>query len=890
MGETTTTNYALDWVHPLAHTTNNPHYVLSPGGKNTFFDYDPNLRKKDQVVAFSFLGDESWTLFEYDDVGNLTKITDPRLKETKFGYDGRNRKSWMDDPIASDRNSSGHTMNWEYDLVGNKTKETRADNAFRSWDYDSMNRLYHAIDWRMNASETAVTTTYTYELHNAQNVTIEHVIDAKLADYKFEFDALHRKMSETYPPAAGNSNPSEHFWYDPAGSLTQYRNPAGQIKHISHDNRNRVFDAWWDGNVAPLIATRFDDASRVISVETPETFVHFGYNNANRVIWEEQGLLGYPARLIEKAPDPDGNATQLRVSTSGTADFFVHYDYTQRSQLAHITADDYSPLYTYTYDAAGNMIRRHGEILGDSTNAPSAYYDELNRPTYWEQTRGGDVAFSGTHYQYDNVGHEVAVWRDEDGSKGERYWFNVADHITRAVYKADNVWTANPSNWDHFRDYNYTPDLLNWTSVNDNGYLAPLEHNGLNQYTSINGFGRSYDGNFNQTTNSNGASFIYNAQNQAVGGGIQATYDGLGRCLKRTIGNNTILFAYDGWKPVTEYDSGGNLHARNIYGPGADEILMRGDWTYGWSFYHADKQGSVTAVVDINGNVVEKYKYDAFGRPTILSANNTQLSTSAVGNRFMFTGREWLSDLNLYDYRHRLYNPDSGRFLQADPMGLQTEGAKLSAEQKALYSSGGVAPDAFTSSEMNLYRYCGDDPVDKSDPTGLLTVIVPGYGPGQSEDANTKWSNQQFIQYAKATDPHNYAVFKRSDKAGMLKAIMNARAHGDKTVKIFGYSRGAVAAVELAQRLQTLNISVDRLLSVDPIRLPTDTSRNFSVPNNVTKAENYYQGLAHSGFLVFPSMRLNGAVENHPLSGTLPDGTEIIHQNMPSVVSKVGGY
>ena len=70
-----------------------------------------------------------------------------------------------------------------------------------------------------------------------------------------------------------------------------------------------------------------------------------------------------------------------------------------------------------------------------------------------------------------------------------------------------------------------------------------------------------------------------------------------------------------------------------------------------------------------------------------------------------------------------MYQPSLGRFLQTDPMGLQTEGAKLSAGQKALFSPGGVAPDTFTTSEMNLYRYCGDDPVDGSDPLGLDAVL-----------------------------------------------------------------------------------------------------------------------------------------------------------------------
>ncbi|HVF72237.1 MAG TPA: RHS repeat-associated core domain-containing protein [Chthoniobacterales bacterium] len=268
--------------------------------------------------------------------------------------------------------------------------------------------------------------------------------------------------------------------------------------------------------------------------------------------------------------------------------------------------------------------------------------------------------------------------------------------------------------------------------MNDNGYLAPLLHNDMNQYTGINGWVPQYDGNFNQKTTYAGPTYVYNALNQVVGGSMQCTYDGLGRCLRRTIGNTTTLFAYDGWKPVTEYDAAGNLAARNIYGAGPDEILMRGSGQ-GWFFYHADRQGSITALLGLNGTVLETYTYDAFGRPTILGPGGAQLQTSTWGNRFMFTGREWFSELQVYDYRHRLYNPDTGRFLQVDPLGLQTEGAKLSPEQKAYFWSG-KAPEAFGSSEMNLFRYCGDDPVNWTDPFGLLiyrfSKDYPERGPG----------------------------------------------------------------------------------------------------------------------------------------------------------------
>jgi hypothetical protein len=70
-----------------------------------------------------------------------------------------------------------------------------------------------------------------------------------------------------------------------------------------------------------------------------------------------------------------------------------------------------------------------------------------------------------------------------------------------------------------------------------------------------------------------------------------------------------------------------------------------------------------------------------------------------------------------------MHQPELGRFLQADPLGLQTEGEKLSAGQKSLFSPGGVAPEAFGGSEMNLFRYCADDPVNRSDPSGLYFDI-----------------------------------------------------------------------------------------------------------------------------------------------------------------------
>jgi YD repeat-containing protein len=297
MNETTTNYYGLDWANPLVHTTNSPKWTKSPMQKNVVYGYDENFRKSYQVQALQ-TADEAWSWFDYDEVGNLAWTRDPRGKVTTFGYDARNRKIWMNDPIPSDRNSTGHTMNWEYDYVGHKKKETRADDTFRRWDYDSMNQ---ASDTYGFANE------HTHYDHDAAgNVT--WITDAKGAQYAYYYDQLNRKVSQWYPLDATGVSRYDAWYRDIAGNIIRHDSPEGNVQIFEYDNRNRMTHSYWWSNVGPSVVTGYDAASRVTGITTNngETAIGYGYDDANRQIWEDQTLAGYSTRRVETPRDADG--------------------------------------------------------------------------------------------------------------------------------------------------------------------------------------------------------------------------------------------------------------------------------------------------------------------------------------------------------------------------------------------------------------------------------------------------------------------------------------------------------------------------------------------------------------------------------------------------------
>jgi hypothetical protein len=151
----------------------------------------------------------------------------------------------------------------------------------------------------------------------------------------------------------------------------------------------------------------------------------------------------------------------------------------------------------------------------------------------------------------------------------------------------------------------YTNDAIKRLSLN-HSTAGPTTYsympNGLNQLTGVSGQAAPvYDANLN-LSGYTGWTYTYDADKRLIsvtgnGRSAQFIYDGVGRCVKRTIDGVATVYTYDEWKPIVEWTGAGGFVAWNLYGPGADEILVRNQPDpAGYLYYHLDATGNVAII------------------------------------------------------------------------------------------------------------------------------------------------------------------------------------------------------------------------------------------------------------------------------------------------------
>ena len=222
----------------------------------------------------------------------------------------------------------------------------------------------------------------------------------------------------------------------------------------------------------------------------------------------------------------------------------------------------------------------------------------------------------------------------------------------------------------------------NWNSTTIDGSTQSRTHSASDQLEVIAGDNLTYDARGNQLTDNRGNDYTWDLDNRIIeadGTGysnIEYRYDALGRRIVREQGTNQEVLLW--WKNTEQsehkHQAGQTTIQNDLQANPSEGALntifaraLEGD-KQDIQYYHKNYLDHVMAVSNDNGNVLEHYRYTAFGEPEIYAPNGTKLATTAIDNDILWNVRRYEPDTGLYLYKYRDYDAITGRWPSRDPI------------------------------------------------------------------------------------------------------------------------------------------------------------------------------------------------------------------------------
>ena len=585
-----------------------------------------------------------------------TKILANGITST-YGFDNDSRLTSM-----AWAQADGSDIHYTYDVLGRVIEKKARDGQLTDYQYDDDSRLQR-VDY---ADGTYVAYTY-YDNGGLHTVTDSN------GTMTYSYDDVNRMASIDGVEA----NDTQQFGYDDLFNLTSFSDPRyGSVSYQYDYDKNRLWKLTGPDSKTTEYSYTLDNFEQLAQIKYPNnTEINYQYDTQHRLTDVINQVTGSSVFASYHYDHDYGGLLRSKLTYEDGRNISYLYDANQRLKNADLVDASSTPLRsdTYDYDLVGN---RTSMTRGGSSQ--TYHPDDLNQLNWRTAALGsGTQSINLTGTVTDNLSpfqmtlNDNPVTVNTDGSysvpvtlsPGENIFKLIAtdqannpSSIVRHVfYGVDTAWI-----YDERGNVEQKQDKLSNT-------IEQFTHNARNQLSS-----------FTRTVNS--------SQTETASYG----YNALGWRTRKTVNGTQTNYIYDMDNILLEQDASHTTIASYVNGPGIDHpiSMTRGGQTY---YYHFDGLGSVVALTDSTGSVVQRYEYDAYGNITSEQDKNFE-------NPYTYTSRERDKESGLYYYRARYYDPSIGRFMEEDPIRLR----------------GGI----------NMYSYVLNNPINGIDPLGLIVVFT----------------------------------------------------------------------------------------------------------------------------------------------------------------------
>lgn len=673
----------------------------STGFKGRVVRIEREYNTKGQMVAESTpyyeddLSKQFWSKIEYDNLGRATKQIAPDESITQIVYAGKTTTTINAEnktkSITVDDNEKpilvidamGGELRYEYDVADRLVKTTNVDGSV-------IHHYYNDLGQKVKTDDPALGT-WTYKYNSIGELLEQN--DAKAQRTTISYDILGRAQSKSIYYDNGTLYQKTKWEYDTALMGSSGRVLLGGLAKLS-DNSGYAEEY------------KFDEYSRAIGSSI---------NVRNYFITDAPGPYDTNLEL-----DNFGRVVQLTYPTG----FAIKNMYDKEGfQTAVVDAKTMQPYWEAgEYDYAGRLIR---EKYGNGVSQTQVYDNQSGYLTRKFATGSSDGVVTDQSYEYDLVGNLLKK-TDRPHNRTHRYGYDELERLNAvSATGLDDISVSYAANGN----------ILSKSGVGNYAYAARGPVGAIAMLTSPTGVEHSYvyDANGNMTESQKG-NIVYTPDNLVSS--IRKRNRVRSSFLYSPNGNKYFHDYYDERKHIKTvyagmyeriYEQGVApffptqeriRHRHYISSPGGtvgiveDVIALypkrrsldfqrittakKPDFTSDTNrrvqYFHTDKLGSIVALTSDQATVLERMEYDAWGK----RLNKPQ--TAFLTYRRGFTGHEHLDNLELIHMNGRVYDPDLGRFLSADPF-VQNQSS---------------------SQNHNRYTYVNNNPLKYTDPSGFF--------------------------------------------------------------------------------------------------------------------------------------------------------------------------